>query len=67
MAEQENKVSSEDTPGWGDQLEKAFNKTGVTRAVNKITKGKDCGCKKRKKQVNNAEKKIKRFLSNKSK
>ena len=41
--------------GLGDTIEKVANATGVSKVVNAVSKvtGKDCGCKKRKKQLNN--------------
>lgn len=38
--------------GFGDTVEKVFDATGITKIVNKITKGKPCGCAKRKAILN---------------
>jgi hypothetical protein len=38
--------------GFGDDLEKVFEKTGVKKIVEKITKGKDCGCNDRRDALN---------------
>ena len=38
--------------GLGDDIKKVLDKTGVTKVVDAITKGKDCGCNERKEKLN---------------
>ena len=38
--------------GLGDDLEKMFEKTGIKKIVEKITKEKDCGCNDRRDSLN---------------
>lgn len=40
--------------GLGDLVKKVFEKVGVEVAVKKISKGKDCGCKRRQELLNKA-------------
>lgn len=38
--------------GLGDTIEKITEATGIKKVVDKISNGKDCGCKKRKEALN---------------
>ena len=46
----------------GDRIEKVTKATGIKAVVDKVTKGKDCGCSKRKAALNNPDLLINKIL-----
>ena len=48
----ERKKKGQEPEGLGDLIEGIFEKTGIKKVVEKVTKGKDCGCRKRKQMLN---------------
>jgi hypothetical protein len=46
------KLPKKTSKGLGDSIEKFTEVTGIKKIVDKVSKGKDCGCNKRKKALN---------------